>query len=161
MDHKYIAQFKSIPEMYGKEKSGAKPNTIRKIDANDDRFKALRRGCKRISIMKSDMSESFERYITDYTEWEGYAIISWRSGDHCQDCGKNLRMTAATACICKGCGAGMGGPLCRTCRATNEYKVKIKEILRYIHEEVLIQKDGKQVLTQIRNKIVKEFGEEQ
>ena len=78
MDADMIAVFKSIPEMYDKEKSGAKPNTLRKIDPKDDRFKYLKRGGKRIRIRKSDMSESFERYITDYTEWEGWAIISWK-----------------------------------------------------------------------------------
>ena len=79
MDKSYIAQFKSIPGMYEKEKSGKKPNTLRKIDPKDDRFIALRLGCKRIRIVKRDLSESFERYITDYMEWEGFAIISWFS----------------------------------------------------------------------------------
>ena len=75
----YVVQFRSIPEMFEKEKSGRKPNTIRKIDLRDERFTALRRGCKRIMIIKTDLSDCFERYITDYTEWEGYAIISWRT----------------------------------------------------------------------------------
>jgi len=74
----YIVQFKSVPEIYSKEKSGAKSNTLRKIDMTDDRFKALRRGCRNLRIIKSDLTESFTRYITDYTEWEGYAIISWK-----------------------------------------------------------------------------------
>lgn len=73
-----FVQFKSLPEMYEKEKSGRKPNTLRKIDLSDDRFKLLRAGCKKIVIMKSDASECFERYITDYTEYEGWAIISFR-----------------------------------------------------------------------------------
>jgi len=81
MEPDYIVQFKSTPEIYKKEKSGAKSNTLRKIDLKDDRFKALRRGCKRLRIVKTDLTEGFERYITDYTEWDGYAIISWRPGN--------------------------------------------------------------------------------
>lgn len=72
-------QFKSIPDMFQKEKSGAKSNTIRKIDLSDERFKLLRKGCRRIVIINSVTYENFERYITDYTEWDGYAIISWRA----------------------------------------------------------------------------------
>jgi hypothetical protein len=72
-------QFKSVHSMFEKEKCGAKPNTIRKIDLKDDRFRLLRRGCKRIVIICSDLSDSFERYITDYTEWKGWAIISWKT----------------------------------------------------------------------------------
>lgn len=80
MDGDIIVQFKSTPENFEKEKSGAKSNTIRNIDEKDERFALLRRGCKRIRIVKTDLSESFERYVTDYTEWEGYAIISWHPG---------------------------------------------------------------------------------
>lgn len=74
-----IIQFKSIPEMFEKEKSGAKSNTLRKIDLKDDRFKWLRQGHKRLVIINTVTQETFERFITDYTEWEGWAIISWRS----------------------------------------------------------------------------------
>jgi hypothetical protein len=62
-----VVQFKSIPEMFEKEKSGAKPNTVRKIDLKDDRFKWLRKGHKRIVIINTETHETFERYITDYT----------------------------------------------------------------------------------------------
>lgn len=78
MKENYIIAFKSTPENYDKEKSGRKPNTIRKIDTKDLRFKLLRQGYKRIVIIKYDGSESFQRYITDYTEFEGWGIISWR-----------------------------------------------------------------------------------
>ena len=74
-----IVTFKSIPEMFEKEKSGKKPNTFRKIQKDDYRFIALRMGIvKRISIHLPDISDMFEREITDYTEWDGYAIISWK-----------------------------------------------------------------------------------
>ena len=74
-----IVTFKSIPEMFEKEKSGIKPNTFRKIQKDDYRFIALRMGIvKRISIHLPDISDMFEREITDYTEWDGYAIISWK-----------------------------------------------------------------------------------
>lgn len=65
--------------MYEKEKEGRKPNTLRRIYPQDDRFKLLRNGCKIISIYNTNnLLEHFERKITDYTEWEGWAIISWK-----------------------------------------------------------------------------------
>lgn len=70
--------FKSTPENYEKEKSGMKSNTFRRIDENDIRFITLRNGCTFIEIMNSDTFRSFTREITDYTEYNGYGIISWK-----------------------------------------------------------------------------------
>lgn len=70
--------FKSNNENYWKEKTGKKPNTFRKIDVKDSRFETLRNyGCPYIRITNADTEEYFVRNITDYTEFEGYAIISW------------------------------------------------------------------------------------
>lgn len=71
-------EFKSIPRMWNKEQLGIKPNTFRKIDENDERFKALRKGCKYIKEINAETLEFFTRTIIDYTEWDGYAIISWK-----------------------------------------------------------------------------------
>lgn len=72
-----IVTFRSIPIMYGKEKFGIKPNTLRVLDKKDSRFKALRNGCKFIRIVNTKTGEHFTREITDYTVWQGLAIISW------------------------------------------------------------------------------------
>ena len=76
-----VVTFKSIPLNYNKEFIGIKPNTLRKIDETDIRFKALRDGCSRIRIVNTETHEYFEREIIDYTEWDGYAIISWIQND--------------------------------------------------------------------------------
>jgi hypothetical protein len=74
-----IVRFKSHPRYYKKEKDGLKSNTLRKVDEGDIRFQALRRNsCGFIEIINSTTNESFMREITDYTEYEGWAIISWR-----------------------------------------------------------------------------------
>jgi len=72
-------RFKSTPENFVKEWSGRKPNTIRKIDITDERFKLLRKGVVRfIEIEDTETKRAFKREITDYTEWEDWGIISWR-----------------------------------------------------------------------------------
>lgn len=95
-----VVTFKSSSEMFEKEKSGRKPNTVRKIDAGDDRFASLRAGCGRIVIVAShdsgDRSESFEREITDYSEWEGLAVISWKH----DDCISMGRVRDEIDCVC-------------------------------------------------------------
>ena len=74
-----VVQFKSMKVHYLKEKSGVKPNTMRFIEPDDPRFQLLQNGkCHRIRIVLSDGTECFDREITDYTEWSGWAIISWR-----------------------------------------------------------------------------------
>ena len=76
-EYNYV-KFKSIPSMYHKEKEGLKPNTLRKIDNEDKRFELLRKGNCAIAIINSETQEFFTREVTDYTEWDGYAIISWK-----------------------------------------------------------------------------------
>lgn len=85
--------FKSTPEMYEKEKSGVKTNTLRKIDEQDSRFKLLRLGCRLIFIQNKETGEEFGRRITDYTEWDGYAIISWQHDDNIVDVGMYVKET--------------------------------------------------------------------
>lgn len=78
---KDLVQFKSSPLYFEKERSGEKSNTVRKIDEQDVRFELLRQGCKKIMIIRADRHKVpvyFERIITDYTEFDGYAIISWK-----------------------------------------------------------------------------------
>jgi hypothetical protein len=73
--------FKSIPANFKKEKSGQKPNTLRKDEPGDPRFIRLRArlpGALYIRIVNSETGESFTRSITDRTYWEGWWIISWR-----------------------------------------------------------------------------------
>jgi hypothetical protein len=70
--------FKSTPENWNKERDGRKPNTFRKIDEEDSRFLLLRMGVNEIFMQNSETGEEFHRFITDYTEWDGYAIISWK-----------------------------------------------------------------------------------
>jgi len=72
-------KFKSIPEMYEKEKSGIKPNTIRKIEGFDERFNKLVSGeCKTIVIENKETGEKFFREITDVSIWNDLFIISWK-----------------------------------------------------------------------------------
>ncbi len=71
--------FRSSPENYEKEKSGVKLNTLRKIDHDDLRFTYLKnKQVNYITITNSETTDSFTRKITDYTEWNGWAIISWK-----------------------------------------------------------------------------------
>lgn len=78
-NEKVIVTFKSIPEMFKKEKDDIKPNTLRKIDTKDFRFKALRLGIvTHIKIINTESKLYFTREITDYTEWDNMAIISWK-----------------------------------------------------------------------------------
>jgi hypothetical protein len=74
-----LVEFKTIGPIFEKERDGLKPNTLRKIDLKDKRFGMLRNGRIRfIRIVNPGTKESFVREVTDYTEWEGWAIISWR-----------------------------------------------------------------------------------
>lgn len=74
--------FKSIPVNWEKEKNGSKSNTFRKIDEDDIRFKLLRAFPRMTIFMQNSVTgEEFARKITDYTEWDGYGIISWKHKD--------------------------------------------------------------------------------
>ncbi|MGV9142027.1 MAG: hypothetical protein ACOC1X_03725 [Promethearchaeota archaeon] len=83
--HNTILKFKSTPENYEKEKSGLKPNTVRKfgyfeedkresilIDYMNDKINNLG-----ILIVNSETGDSFVRTIKDVTKWKGEYIISW------------------------------------------------------------------------------------
>jgi hypothetical protein len=82
-----MIEFKSIPEMYYKEKSGVKNNTLRKVDKSDIRFRKLKDIEKStpdehdmIRILRSDnIQDYFYRQIKDVTFWDGWCIITWRS----------------------------------------------------------------------------------
>jgi len=79
-------EFKSIDSIYHKERMGLKPNTVREIDLNDDRFLALiskyYNGFNEkeiyIKIINADTKESFEREIEDITIFKNLMIISWK-----------------------------------------------------------------------------------
>ena len=80
--------FKSIPEMYEKEISGQKNNTVRKLDPQDMRCFELAQIAEsslydevegfKIKIKKSGTEEFFERSIKDVSFWDGIWIITWR-----------------------------------------------------------------------------------
>jgi hypothetical protein len=71
--------FKSIPEMFEKEKDGRKPNTLRMIYNDDPRYDALKdKTATHITIENTDTKEAFMREITDISFWSGWWIISWK-----------------------------------------------------------------------------------
>jgi len=57
---------KSCPEFFEKEKSGLKPNTVRKLD-----------GLDLIEIENTEGKESFVRTIRDISVFDGRVIISF------------------------------------------------------------------------------------
>lgn len=78
--------FKSLDYIYHKEKRGLKPNTVRKIDLNDERFLHLITKAYsgfdeneiEIEIVNTETKESFKRFVEDITLWDDLMIISWR-----------------------------------------------------------------------------------
>ena len=73
-----VVCFKSIPEIYKKEKSGKKRNTCRYFNHVEPKFELLRNGkAKFIQITKLGSEESFTRKIKDITYWHKLVIISW------------------------------------------------------------------------------------
>ncbi len=77
-----MVKFKSVTPMFLKEKSGRKPNTVREIDEDDERFEKLYNSdCRIISIENSETGEIFQRVITDVSIWGNIMIISWKHGD--------------------------------------------------------------------------------
>lgn len=84
-----MIQFKSVDEIYHKEKIGLKPNTVREIDLNDDRFLHLiskaysgfDEGEITIRIVNADTGDWFEREVEDITIFKGLMIISWKQKD--------------------------------------------------------------------------------
>ena len=78
-----MVRFKSVPAMFYKEKSGKKPNTLRKKDLADERFIQLGAMAAvyeygTIEITNTATGECFRREITDVTTWEDWVIISWK-----------------------------------------------------------------------------------
>ena len=82
---KTIVKFKSEPGMWFKENRGWKPNTLRKVEVEDERFILLKKFNKLlinnldIKIINSNTGEAFVRQVKDVTFWDNYVIISWRS----------------------------------------------------------------------------------
>ena len=86
---KLFVSFVSNETNYVKEECGLKPNTVRKIDLTDDRFKNLvywnilgkngKYENKYIQIHKfvKPSKENFMRKIKDISFWENLVIISW------------------------------------------------------------------------------------
>ena len=72
--------FKSIPEMYEKEKSGIKNNTVRLVDIFDKRFDILEDISNEveIEIINTETKESFIRKIRDVTFFYEYCVITWK-----------------------------------------------------------------------------------
>ena len=74
-----VVEFRSTPENYEHECKGEKPNTLRKIGVYDERFECLRSGKAKLIKIKLTIGDSyFVREITNYTEYRGWAIISWK-----------------------------------------------------------------------------------
>ncbi len=79
---KEVVEFKSVPEMFKREKWGSKPNTVRKLPMGGKREEKLRiwaslRDFGQIVITNSKSKESFIRDVTDVSIWQGLVIISW------------------------------------------------------------------------------------
>jgi len=78
--------FKTTGEIYYKERIGLKPNTVRKIDLNDDRFldlisiayKGFNDNKIEIKIIHAQTKDYFIREIEDVTIWDNLMIISWK-----------------------------------------------------------------------------------
>ena len=78
-----LIMFKSIPEMFEKEKDGRKPNTFRRPDnmseiVQMDAFaREFQKGQKYIQIENSETGEMFVRRLTDISFYDGFFIYSW------------------------------------------------------------------------------------
>lgn len=71
---RYIVNFISTFEMYRKEKSGKKPNTLRILNFSKEQKLKL---ATHVKIRKGYTKEYFIREITDKTKWKTDWIISW------------------------------------------------------------------------------------
>ena len=77
--------FKSAPDFYLKERSGAKSNTIRKLNEIEIRMLNLWIESRKehglpltIQINLRDSKKAFRRRISDISEYQGYYVFSWR-----------------------------------------------------------------------------------
>ena len=72
--------FRSIPENYEKEKSGAKPNTVRKITLDSiGEIGAVKP--THIIVENTLTSDLFIRKLTDVTQWKEITIFSWNPNE--------------------------------------------------------------------------------
>jgi hypothetical protein len=84
----YKFEFKSVSPYFEKEREGIKPNTVREIDLNDDRFKWLIYWMMHgwndeisIRIKRYDGNgkwDTFTREINDISVYKNLMIISWK-----------------------------------------------------------------------------------
>jgi hypothetical protein len=68
--------FKSYPEMYQKEKSGRKPNTVRGFENSNEAEESVISDVSYICI-HSNTGEYFQRKLTDISIFKGRIIFSW------------------------------------------------------------------------------------
>ncbi len=95
---KELIEFISTFEMYRKEESGIKPNTVRIVDFNKEQ---KIKKATHIKIRKGYTKEFFIRKITDKTKWDVQWIISWNpnekaltsSNKEIKDLKDNLKVT--------------------------------------------------------------------
>ena len=82
-----VFKFKSISPYFEKEREGLKPNTVREVDLNDERFTSLivwnelgyNPGDLQIEISDAEqVMEPFIRDIEDISIWRNIMIISWK-----------------------------------------------------------------------------------
>jgi len=74
-----LIDFISTFEMYDKEESGIKPNTVRVLNIN----KALKLiDATHVRIRRGYTERFFIREITDKTQWGKLWIISWNPYEH-------------------------------------------------------------------------------
>jgi len=82
---KRMYEFKSQDKYFHKERIGLKPNTIREIDLDDERFVELITHAINgfnenlfIKIVNVQTGDVFMREITDITWFKNMMIISWK-----------------------------------------------------------------------------------
>lgn len=75
--------FKSVSPFFEKERNGLKPNTVRVIDLDDERFLTLEQWAfnnkplGEIQIMNPNTGAGFRRKVKDVSFWNRFCIISW------------------------------------------------------------------------------------
>ena len=77
MKEKKIIDFISTFEMYDKEESGIKPNTIRCFRGWSSNKKLKVADATHVRIRRGYTTECFTRKITDKTEWDEWIVLSW------------------------------------------------------------------------------------
>jgi len=72
-------KFKSVSPYFDKEKSGIKPNTVRKTDDWDLERWELYKNAGYIQINNPLTNKGFVRKISDKSKWKNLIIISWNT----------------------------------------------------------------------------------